>query len=338
MSLRDPFLRGAIWYCEVDRQRVSLKTKDKGEALSRFAEIRKRYLEKLAGTPLHVDNLITIGEFAAEYTAWAEGAIKSKKTFKANLLALKKIISVTGRSLLLSEVRARHIDMLIARHRNCKSVSINNYIRHARVVMNKAVDWEYIPANPFEKIKLLRESKEPPRFIPPSEVIDFLQGIDDVDERRLLTAYIFSGCRRSELMGLKWEHIHIDTNEYYISSTTSKSNVSRWYPMHPMFKSVLLAVGPKRSGRVFNRWSHPDTITHIAKKALEQGGYPNLSLHKLRHTFATLLKEGGVDLDTIGSLLGHSDRSATEIYAHITDNRQRAALSAIPCGKVALEN
>ena len=50
------------------------------------------------------------------------------------------------------------------------------------------------------------------------------------------------------------------------------------------------------------------------------------------------LKEGGVDLDTIGSLLGHSDRSATEIYAHITDNRQRAALSAIPCGKVVLEN
>ena len=192
MSLRDPFLRGAIWYCEVDRQRVSLKTKDKGEALSRFAEIRKRYLEKLAGTPLHVDNLITIGEFAAEYTAWAEGAIKSKKTFKANLLALKKIISVTGRSLLLSEVRARHIDMLIARHRNCKSVSINNYIRHARVVMNKAVDWEYIPANPFEKIKLLRESKEPPRFIPPSEVIDFLQGIDDVDERRLLTCLLYT--------------------------------------------------------------------------------------------------------------------------------------------------
>lgn len=119
------------------------------------------------------------------------GRNQIKKTFKANLLALKKIISVTGRSLLLSEVRARHIDMLIARHRNCKSVSINNYIRHARVVMNKAVDWEYIPANPFEKIKLLRESKEPPRFIPPSEVIDFLQGIDDVDERRLLTAYIF---------------------------------------------------------------------------------------------------------------------------------------------------
>ena len=338
MSLREPFLRGEIWYCEVDRQRVSLKTKDKGEALSRFAEIRKRYLEKLAGTPLHIDKLITISQFAAEYTAWAEGAIKSPKTLKANKLALKKILSVTGHSLLLSEVRTRHIDMLIARHRNCKSVSINNYIRHARVVMNKAVDWEYLSANPFEKIKLLRQSKEPPRFIPPGEVIAFLQGIGDMDERRLLTAYIFSGRRRSELIGLRWEHIRMDAEEYYISSTTSKSNISRWYPMHPMFKSVLVTIGPKRSGRVFERWSHPDTITHIAKKALQRGGYSNLSLHKLRHTFATLLKERGVDLDTIGSLLGHSDRSATEIYAHITDNRQRTALSAIPCGKIALEN
>ena len=82
MSLRDPFLRGAIWYCEVDRQRVSLKTKNKGEALSRFAEIRKRYLEKLAGTPLHVDNLITIDEFAAEYTAWQRAQSNQKRHLK----------------------------------------------------------------------------------------------------------------------------------------------------------------------------------------------------------------------------------------------------------------
>ena len=37
MSLRKPFKRGPVWYCEVDRRRVSLKTKDKAEALSRFA-------------------------------------------------------------------------------------------------------------------------------------------------------------------------------------------------------------------------------------------------------------------------------------------------------------
>ena len=79
MSLRDPFLRGAIWYCEVDRQRVKPQDERQGEALSRFAEIRKRYLEKLLALHSHVNNLITIGEFAAEYTAWAEGRNQIKK-------------------------------------------------------------------------------------------------------------------------------------------------------------------------------------------------------------------------------------------------------------------
>ena len=87
-----------------------------------------------------------------------------------------------------------------------------------------------------------------------------------------------------------------------------------------------------------DRCLDPRTYQNRFYVMLRRAGVRKVSFHTLRHTFATLLKEGGVDLDTIGSLLGHSDRSATEIYAHITDNRQRAALSAIPCGKVALEN
>ena len=100
----------------------------------------------------------------------------------------------------------------------------------------------------------------------------------------------------------------------------------------------VLAIGEKESGPVFEKWKRVTSITAVIKKELKAGGYPDLSLHKLRHTFATLLKEHGVDLDTIGDLLGHSNRSATEIYAHITPTRQRTALSAIPCEDIALDS
>lgn len=100
----------------------------------------------------------------------------------------------------------------------------------------------------------------------------------------------------------------------------------------------MLAIGEKESGPVFEKWKKVTSITAVIKKELKAGGYPDLSLHKLRHTFATLLKEHGVDLDTIGDLLGHSNRSATEIYAHITPTRQRTALSAIPCEDIALDS
>lgn len=338
MSLRKPFKRGPVWYCEVDRRRVSLKTKDKAEALSRFAEIRRRYLQQLVGTPIRSECLMTIGDFADEYMEWAPKAIKSPNTVNNAFIALKKLLAITKRSLPLSDVHPKHIDLLIAANRDRKSSSINCYIRFSRIVMNKAVSWGYIKENPFRSVKYLREDIEPPRFIPPDEVMRFLNGIRNIDNRRLTTAFIFSGRRRSELLALRWENIRMEKEEYFIESTISKSNVSRWYPMHPMFKAVLLAIGEKESGPVFEKWKRVTSITAVIKKELKAGGYPDLSLHKLRHTFATLLKEHGVDLDTIGDLLGHSNRSATEIYAHITPTRQRTALSAIPCEDIALDS
>ena len=299
-------------------------------------EIRRRYLLQIAGKPILMDNPITIGDFAEEYKARAANAVTSPRTFSLLMTAFKKLLFVTGSSLLLLELSLRHADMLIALHKFCKRSSVNCYIRFLKIIMNKAVAWEYLAENPFGKSKKLKESKEPPRFIPPDWVMPFLQDIKDLSRCRLLAAYIFSGRRRSELWSLRWENIRLEEAEYYIESANSKSNVSRWYPMHPMFKSVLFAIGPKPSGRVFAEWAVPTAITLMAKQELRAGGYPDLSLHKVRHTFAILLKEKGVDLDTIGKLLGHSNRSATEIYAHITEKRQRVALSAIPCGTLTL--
>ena len=171
MSLRKPFKRGPVWYCEVDRRRVSLKTKDKAEALSRFAEIRRRYLQQLAGTPIRSECLMTIGDFADEYMEWAPKAIKSPNTVNNAFIALKKLLAITKRSLPLSDVHPKHIDLLIAANRDRKSSSINCYIRFSRIVMNKAVSWGYIKENPFRSVKYLREDIEPPRFIPPDEVL-----------------------------------------------------------------------------------------------------------------------------------------------------------------------
>ena len=173
MSLRDPFKRGENWYCEVNRKRVSLKTKDKTEAMARFREIRKRYYEHLAGAPLVIE--MTFGDFADEYEHWAEDAVESRKTLSANLLALHKLLAVVPRSLPLSALSKKHLDLLVAKNKGCKPVSINNYIRHASAVMNKAVDWNYLKTNPFHGYKKLKERKELPLFIPSEEIAAFLE-------------------------------------------------------------------------------------------------------------------------------------------------------------------
>ena len=137
------------------------------------------------------------------------------------------------------------------------------------------------------------------------------------------------------MINLRWEDVDLDKNQYDIQRT--KTYLSAWYPMHSNFRNVIKALASETtnvSGYVFKKWRHPDTISHVVKEILSNAGYGHLSLHKLRHTFAVLLKSENVDDATIGKLLGHTDRRATEIYAHVSDESARDALLKIKTGPI----
>ncbi|WP_419782090.1 tyrosine-type recombinase/integrase [Maridesulfovibrio sp.] len=97
----------------------------------------------------------------------------------------------------------------------------------------------------------------------------------------------------------------------------SKPHLSKHYPMHPTFRKVLESY-EERTGRVFKKWLHIDTISKHVKMALINAGFEYFRLHDLRHTFASNLAEAGESLHSIGELLGHTDKRTTEIYAHLS--------------------
>ena len=64
---------------------------------------------------------------------------------------------------------------------------------------------------------------------------------------------------------------------------------------------------------------HPDSVVNIHKKILKDAGLEHLRFHDLRHTFATLALQNGVDVKTVSSMLGHFDAGFTlRIYTHVT--------------------
>ena len=71
---------------------------------------------------------------------------------------------------------------------------------------------------------------------------------------------------------------------------------------------------------------HPDSVVNIHKKILKDAGLEHLRFHDLRHTFATLALQNGVDVKTVSSMLGHFDAGFTlRTYTHVTRQMQESA-------------
>ena len=71
---------------------------------------------------------------------------------------------------------------------------------------------------------------------------------------------------------------------------------------------------------------HPDSIVNLHKKILKDAGLPHIRFHDLRHTFATLALQNGVDVKTVSSMLGHYSAGFTlDTYAHVTTDAQLKA-------------
>ena len=67
----------------------------------------------------------------------------------------------------------------------------------------------------------------------------------------------------------------------------------------------------------------PDSVLHMLHRVLKRAGLPKVRFHDLRHTFATLALQNGVDIKTVSGMLGHFSAGFTlDTYAHVTTDAQ----------------
>ncbi len=74
----------------------------------------------------------------------------------------------------------------------------------------------------------------------------------------------------------------------------------------------------------------PDSVLHMLHRVLKRAGLPRVRFHDLRHTFATLALQNGVDVKTVSGMLGHYSAGFTlDTYVHVTTSAQRQAAKAM---------
>jgi integrase len=328
MSLRPPFKRpdSDRWYYEIDRQRRSLGTTDKAEAMRLYNAVKREYL---AGRVSQITGECrkSLGEFAEEYLAWAEQGLP-KNTYHGHRQALRRLIAVEGPNIRLDRISAKSIDKMRAEMGGLSPVTKNTRLAGLKGVFKKAVEWGYLSVSPLRGVARLRVEKAPPKYLSMQEVVRLLTGITDTDVRTLVTAYVTTGRRRQELLALEWRNIDFARRRYFVRQ--QKTHLSGWFPISAGFLAVLESFPETaRFGRIFKRWQDPGSVSRVVKQALIAAGLGEYHLHSLRHSFATMFIEAGGGLRVLQDLLGHRSYSVTEIYAHVSADFLQDAVNLV---------
>ena len=148
-----------------------------------------------------------------------------------------------------------------------------------------------------------------------------------------IKALLLTGCRRSEIMGLRWECVDFERQCLRLSDSKEGKGEAKIVYMNPPVLELLkglprLAGNPhviagERSGAPFGGL---DKVWSRVRKA---AGLADVRLHDLRHSFASVGAAGGLSLPIIGALLGHKHATTTARYAHLSADPLRAANDAV---------
>ena len=226
--------------------------------------------------------------------------------------------------------------------RSRKCSSLRSFFKYLYTVTGQ------ISRNPVEQLGNPKLPKRLPKHLDLEQSIDLLQSVDGSYKERdycILTLFLNCGMRLSELVGINYNDIRSD-NTLII---TGKGNKQRVVYLNDACVSAIDAYRKVRpvDGIVYadrnalfisrnKRRISPKTVQWLVKKYLKEihmdDGY---SVHKLRHTAATLMyQQGGVDTRVLKDILGHENLSTTEIYTHLSNQQIKSAIESNPLAHV----
>lgn len=199
--------------------------------------------------------------------------------------------------------------------------------------------------NPVADLEYPKIRKSLPKYLTLDQSAKLLSSVSGVNEKRdyaILMLFLNCGIRRSELVGLNITDVYEDRIR-----VIGKGNKERIVYFGKACRKAIDAYMEERNKKVLtdnralfgsrngNRIS-VTAVHRLVEKALLQAGLDatQFSAHKLRHTAATMMLSGGVDVKTVQEVLGHENLNTTQIYTHIESTELKIAAEANPLSKL----
>ena len=211
--------------------------------------------------------------------------------------------------------------------------------------LDRAVKERLILRNPTEDCIIPKIEKQEMKILHPEDMSAYLKAAEQRNVLPMFYLELVSGVRKSELVALLWDDLDperrtvsvskqaaVRNGEITVSRPKTETSVRRIsipqeavelliqeHEKHP--DNPYMFPSPK-TGEMY----HPDSVVNLHKKILNDAGLEHIRFHDLRHTFATMALQNGVDVKTVSAMLGHYDAGFTlRTYTHATRQAQDEA-------------
>lgn len=224
--------------------------------------------------------------------------------------------------------------------------TVNRYMALVKYIFNLAERWEIIDKAPTRNAPPLEDNSRKERFLTPEELHRLLQALDACRSPVISDVFRFlllTGARRNEASHLVWEELNMTKALWTLPAERNKSKKAKTIPLSSDAMSILRKYENNGSDYVFPNPETGKPYRHTFwtwDQIRKNAGLPDMRIHDLRHVHASILVNSGRSLYEVQKLLGHSQLSTTQRYAHLTQDTLREAAEKVGqvVGIVKVEN
>jgi integrase len=351
--------RNGRWYgsVQINGDRRWLSGKDRKTVVAQIAECRQQAERGM----LPPREKLTIEQFCERWLADVVIPARRKNTSRTYAKILRNHAYPGVGNIKLRDLRPAHLARLNneVRAKGVSESTVRQVHTTLQTALAQAVEWGEIPTNVAERITPPRRDTREMRPLTREEAQILRRSADERSDplAPLWRFLIDTGCRIGEALAVRWEDLDLLAGRVKIrrtlvdidrggAPTFGEPKTSKGQRSITLMPSTVAALRAHRLRQHEHRlrlgpdWPDYDLVfctsvgtalyrmnAHRAlKQALRRAGLPDIRLHDLRHTCATLLLEAGENPRVVADRLGHSDVALTlRLYAHVTENMEAGA-------------
>lgn len=326
-----------VWWIDIchDKQRIkrSTGTADKKLADKIHTKVKAQLVEG-KWFELDEERSRTLEDLAEKYLQ-ERSTVKSPQSRERDKQILNHFLTFFG-SCVLTDITPKRLNEYKNKRLGCVTgQTVKKELGVLKNAFNVAIkEWEWLKDNPVSRISM---PKDPPgrlRFLRGDE-IERLLDCSDSWFRPVLIVAIHTGLREGNIISLSWDRIDMFRRIILFDAKDLKNETSLGIPINDTLLNTLkelYKVKHLNSKLVFMRNGKPLyklLLWRALRRACKKADLTDFRFHDLRHTFASLLVQSGIDLYSVQRLMGHKDGRMTQRYAHLSQEKLMGAIKAL---------